>query len=58
VVSGRLTVKMMTARKNRFPRATPTPFRPAMMPWVEGNESFVCIEVMSAEQYAKLQQAP
>jgi hypothetical protein len=21
--------------------------------WVEGNEPFVCIEVMSAEQYAK-----
>jgi mannose-6-phosphate isomerase-like protein (cupin superfamily) len=51
-VSGRLTVASAGAKKTIGPGESYT-IPPGHDAWVEGNEPFVCIEVMSAEQYAK-----
>jgi quercetin dioxygenase-like cupin family protein len=51
-VSGRLTVAAKDGKKTISPGDSYT-IPPGHDAWVEGNEPFVCVEVMSAEQYAK-----
>jgi len=53
VVSGTITVKMNDGTQKTFTKGTSYTIPPGHDAWVEGNERFVCIEVMSAEQYAK-----
>lgn len=53
VVSGRLTVKLNDGTQKTFEPGMSYTIPPGHDAWVEGNERFVCIEVMSAEQYAK-----
>src|SRR5882757_841904 len=53
VVSGAITVKMNDGTQKTFEQGTSYTIPPGHDAWVEGNERFVCIEVMSAEQYAK-----
>ena len=53
VVSGRLTVKMNDGSQKSIAAGDSYTIQPGHDAWVEGNEPFVCIEVMSAEQYAK-----
>jgi hypothetical protein len=53
VVSGRLTVKMNDGSQKSIAAGDSYTIPPGHDAWVEGNEPFVCIEVMSAEQYAK-----
>ena len=52
-VSGRLTVKMNDGSQKSIAAGDSYTIPPGHDAWVEGNEPFVCIEVMSAEQYAK-----
>lgn len=52
-VSGRLTVKMNDGSEKSIAAGDSYTIPPGHDAWVEGNEPFVCIEVMSAEQYAK-----
>jgi len=52
-VSGRLTVKMDDGSQKSIAAGDSYTIPPSHDAWVEGNEPFVCIEVMSAEQYAK-----
>ena len=52
-VSGRLTVKMDDGSQKSIAAGDSYTIPPGHDAWVEGNEPFVCIEVMSAEQYAK-----
>lgn len=52
-VSGRLTVKLDDGTKKTFEPGMSYTIPPGHDAWVEGNERFVCIEVMSAEQFAK-----
>jgi hypothetical protein len=52
-VSGRLTVRMNDGTQKTFESGTSYTIPPGHDAWVEGNERFVCIEVMSAEQFAK-----
>ena len=52
VVSGRLTVVANGAKKNLNPGDSYT-IPPGHDAWVEGDEPFVCIEVLSAESFAK-----
>ena len=52
-VSGRLTVKMNDGSQKSIEAGDSYTIPPGHDAWVEGNEPFVCIEVMSAEQYAK-----
>ncbi|PBB28245.1 cupin [Mesorhizobium sp. WSM4312] len=53
VVSGTITVKMNDGTQKTLTKGTSYTIPPGHDAWVEGNERFVCIEVMSAEQYAK-----
>jgi quercetin dioxygenase-like cupin family protein len=53
VVSGRLTVQLKDGAKKTFSPGESFAIPPGHDAWVEGNERFVAIEVMSAEQYAK-----
>jgi len=53
VVSGAITVKMNDGTQKTFEQGTSYTIPPGHDAWVEGKERFVCIEVMSAEQYAK-----
>jgi hypothetical protein len=53
VVSGRLTVKLNDGSQKTLAPGESYTIPPGHDAWVEGNEPFVCIEVMSAEQYAK-----
>lgn len=52
-VAGRLTVKMNDGSQKSIGAGDSYTIPPGHDAWVEGNEPFVCIEVMSAEQYAK-----
>lgn len=52
-VSGRLTVRLDDGTTKTFEPGTSYTIPPGHDAWVEGNERFVCIEVMSAEQFAK-----
>lgn len=52
-VSGRLTVKMNDGSQKTITSGMSYTIPPGHDGWVEGNEPFVGIEVMSAEQYAK-----
>jgi len=53
VVSGRITVQMKDGIKKTISAGESYSIPPGHDAWVEGNERFVAIEVMSAEQYAK-----
>lgn len=53
VVSGRLTVRMNDGAEKTVGAGESYTIPPGHDAWVEGNERFVGIEVMSAEQYAK-----
>jgi len=52
-VSGRLTVRLDDGTQKTFESGTSYTIPPGHDAWVEGNERFVCIEVLSAEQFAK-----
>jgi hypothetical protein len=52
-VSGRLTVRTNDGKQKTFEPGMSYTIPPGHDAWVEGNEGFVCIEVMSAEQLAK-----
>ena len=52
-VSGRLTVRMADGTQKSIAAGDSYTIPPGHDAWVEGNERFVGIEVMSAEQYAK-----
>jgi quercetin dioxygenase-like cupin family protein len=52
-VSGRLTVRMKDGTQKTIVAGDSYTIPPGHDAWVEGNERFVGIEVMSAEQYAK-----
>lgn len=52
-VSGRLTVAQKDGSKKTINKGESYTIPPGHDAWVEGNEPFVCIEMMSAEQYAK-----
>jgi len=53
VVSGRLTVRLNDGTEKTIAEGMSYTIPPGHDAWVEGVEPFVCIEVMSAEQYAK-----
>jgi quercetin dioxygenase-like cupin family protein len=53
IVSGRLTVRMNDGTQKTVGAGESYTIPPGHDAWVEGNERFVGIEVMSAEQYAK-----
>jgi len=53
VVSGALTVRLNDGTQKTLTKGTSYTIPPGHDAWVEGNELFTCIEVMSAEQYAK-----
>jgi quercetin dioxygenase-like cupin family protein len=52
-VSGRLTVTTKDGAKKNISPGDSYTIPPGHDAWVEGSEPFVCIEVMSAEQFAK-----
>ncbi len=52
-VSGRLTVRLKDGTLKSIVGGESYTIPPGHDAWVEGNETFVGIEVMSAEQYAK-----
>ena len=52
-VSGRITIQMQDGKKQTIAAGQSYTIPPGHDAWVEGNEPFVGIEVMSAEQYAK-----
>ena len=52
-VSGRITVRMQDGTQKTIAAGESYTIPPGHDAWVEGNERFVGIEVMSAEQYAK-----
>ena len=52
-VSGRLTVRLKDGSQKSIVGGESYTIPPGHDAWVEGNESFVGIEVMSADQYAK-----
>ena len=53
VVSGRITVRMVDGTQKTIGAGESYTIPPGHDAWVEGNERFVGIEVMSADQYAK-----
>ncbi|TGV13681.1 cupin domain-containing protein, partial [Mesorhizobium sp. M4B.F.Ca.ET.143.01.1.1] len=53
VVSGSITVRMNDGTQKTFEAGTSYTIPPGHEAWVEGNQPFQCIEVLSAEQYAK-----
>jgi mannose-6-phosphate isomerase-like protein (cupin superfamily) len=52
-VSGAITVRLEDGTEKTIKRGDSYTIPPGHDAWVEGNEPFVGIEVMSAEQYAK-----
>jgi len=52
-ISGRLTVRMKDGTQKTIVAGDSYTIPPGHDAWVEGNERFVGLEVMSAEQYAK-----
>lgn len=52
-ISGRLTVRLKDGTQKTFAPGESYTIPPGHDAWVEGNERFVGIEVMSADQYAK-----
>ena len=52
-VSGRITVELADGSKKQIEPGSSYTIPPGHDAWVEGNESFVAIEVMSAEIFAK-----
>ena len=52
-LSGRLTVRLKDGTQQTISPGDSYTIPPGHDAWVEGNERFVGIEVMSAEQYAK-----
>jgi quercetin dioxygenase-like cupin family protein len=52
-VSGRLTVRMDDGTRKTLAPGSSYTIPPGHDAWVEGQEPFVCVEVMSAEQFAK-----
>jgi hypothetical protein len=52
-VSGRLTVRMDDGTQKTLAPGSSYTIPPGHDAWVEGQEPFVCVEVMSAEQFAK-----
>ena len=52
-VSGRLTVRLEDGTQNTVAAGESYTIPPGHDAWVEGDERFVGIEVMSAEQFAK-----
>ena len=52
-VSGRITVRMKDGTQKTIVAGQSYTIPPGHDAWVDGNETFVGIEVMSAEQYAK-----
>jgi quercetin dioxygenase-like cupin family protein len=52
-VSGRLTVVTKDGTKKSIGPGDSYTIPPGHDAWVEGNEKFVCLEVMSADTYAK-----
>lgn len=53
VVSGRITIRLNDGSQKSIGPGDSYTIPPDHDAWVEGKEPFVCIEVMSAEQYAK-----
>nr|WP_278879283.1 cupin domain-containing protein [Variovorax paradoxus] len=53
VVSGRITVQMNDGSKTILEEGMSYTIPPGHDAWVEGNDPFVGVEVMSAEEYAK-----
>ena len=52
-ISGRITVRMNDGSEQSIAAGDSYTIPPGHDAWVEGNERFVCIEVMNAEQFAK-----
>jgi quercetin dioxygenase-like cupin family protein len=52
-VSGRITVRMNDGSQTTIVPGMSYTIPPGHDAWVEGNEPFVCVEVMSAEEFAK-----
>ena len=52
-VSGRITIRLKDGTQKTIVAGDSYTIPPGHEAWVEGNERFVGIEVMSAEQYAK-----
>jgi hypothetical protein len=53
-VSGRLTVRMNDGTQKTFEPGMSYTIPPGHDAWVEGYERFVCLEVMSAEDFVKV----
>ena len=52
-MSGRITVRMDDGTQKTIAPGESYTIPPGHDAWVEGHEPFVCLEVMSAEQFAK-----
>ncbi len=52
-VSGRITVRMKNGTQRTITAGESYTIPPDHEAWVEGTEPFVCIEMQSAEQYAR-----
>ncbi len=53
VVSGRITVELADGRRRTIEPGQSYTIPPGHDAWVEGQEPFVALEVMSAEEYAR-----
>jgi len=52
-ISGRIRIRMNDGSETTIMPGASYTIPPGHDAWVEGNEPFVCIEVLSAEQFAK-----
>jgi hypothetical protein len=52
-ISGHITVRMNDGSQKTIGPGESYTIPPGHDAWVEGNERYVCVEVMSAEQFAK-----
>lgn len=52
-ISGRITVRMDDGTQKTIAPGDSYTIPPGRDAWVEGNEPFVCLEMMSAEQFAQ-----
>jgi hypothetical protein len=52
-VSGRIRIRLNDGSETAIAPGMSYTIPPGHDAWVEGNEPFVCLEVMSAEQFAK-----
>ena len=52
-ISGRITIRMNDGAQQTIAAGDSYTIPPGHDAWVEGNEPFVCIEVINAEQFAK-----